>query len=123
MSNSSSGIGPLHIVFNFPLMPADGCLVLSEQAILMLGGHDGQQWTTMMHLFYPQLGAVHEFEHVPFTQGYGGSVLLSRNVYVIGGGDGANWNKTAYSFALDTKEWFQVSCKPAKGASTTLLFD
>lgn len=83
------------------------CNVL--QAILMLGGHDGQQWTTLMHLFHPTLGQVQEYDQVPFTQGYGGSVLLGRSVYVMGGGDGVHWNKSAYSYALDSRDWFQVS--------------
>lgn len=78
------------------------------QAILMLGGHDGQQWATVMHLFNPGLNTVREFDHVPFAQGYGGTVLLGRSIYVIGGGDGLNWNKTAYNFDLDSKDWFQV---------------
>ena len=56
----------------------------------MLGGHDGQQWTTVMHLFNPGLNTVQEFDHEPFAQGYGGTVLLGRSIYVIGGGDGLN---------------------------------
>jgi len=74
----------------------------------MLGGHDGQQWTTVMHLFNPGLNTVQEFDHEPFAQGYGGTVLLGRSIYVIGGGDGLNWNKTAYNFDLDSRDWFQV---------------
>ena len=74
-----------------------------------MGGHDGQEWSTEMLLFHPRLSTVQEYDHVPFTQGYGGSVLLNRNIYVIGGGDGMNWNRTAYTFDLDSKDWFQVS--------------
>ena len=75
----------------------------------MLRGHDGQDWTTTMHLFYPALSTMHDFDSVPFTQGYGGCILLGRNVYVIGGGDGHCWNRSAYSYDLDGRAWFQVS--------------
>ena len=78
------------------------------QAILLLGGHDGHQWSTVMHLVYPELSTVQEYEQVPFVQGYGGSVVLGRSIYVIGGGNGQLWNKTAYNFDLDCKDWFQV---------------
>lgn len=92
------------------------------QGILLLGGHDGQQWTTMMHLFHPELSAVQDYDQIPFSQGYGGCILLGRSIYVIGGGDGVNWNRTAFNFDLDSKDWFQVrpcaalpqiGCKPS----------
>ena len=78
------------------------------QGILLQGGHDGHQWTTVMHLVYPGLSTVQEYDHVPFAQGYGGSVLLDRSIYLIGGGNGVAWNRTAYNFDLDSKDWFQV---------------
>ena len=78
------------------------------QAILMLGGHDSREWTTTMQLFYPALIEVHDFDSVPFTQGYGGCILLGHSVYVIGGGDGHRWNRSAYSYDLNSRAWFQV---------------
>ena len=82
------------------------------QAILMLGGHDSREWTTTMQLFYPALSEVHDFDSVPFTQGYGGCILLGHSVYVIGGGDGHRWNRSAYSYDLNSRAWFQVSLPP-----------
>ena len=82
------------------------------QAILMLGGHDSREWTTTMQLFYPALSEVHDFDSVPFTQGYGGCILLGHSVYVIGGGDGHRWNRSAYSYDLNSRAWFQVSRPP-----------
>ncbi len=92
------------------------------QAILLLGGHDGQQWTTVMHLIYPELSAVEEFDQIPFAQGYGGSILLGRSIYVIGGGDGQAWNRTAFNFDLDSKDWFQVRIPVALPPKLPLLF-
>ena len=62
----------------------------------------------MMHLFHPELSEVQDYDQIPFSQGYGGCILLDRSIYVIGGGDGVNWNRTAYTFDLDSKHWFQV---------------
>ena len=78
----------------------------------MLGGHDSREWTTTMQLFYPVLSEVHDFDTVPFTQGYGGCALVGPSVYVIGGGDGHHWTRSAYSYNLDSRAWFQASRSP-----------
>lgn len=78
----------------------DGLHLNLDELIFLVGGYDGESWSSALHSYSPLHDVVKSLKPMSSVRAYASVAKLNAELYVFGGGNGALWYDTGVYLCL-----------------------
>ncbi|CAA2960492.1 kelch 3 [Olea europaea subsp. europaea] len=83
----------------------DGLHLNLDELIFLVGGYDGESWSSALHSYSPLHDVVKSLKPMSSVRAYASVAKLNAELYVFGGGNGALWYDTVESYNPFNDQW------------------